>query len=405
MNMLQKNESNVNKFVAIDLHRKNFFATIFNTETEKSSSFKIPFNRESVKNFASTFDKKTNVVIESTQGASLLYDFFSKFANKVIVANPSKLRVIFDSYKKSDKNDTENLLELLIADKVPEVYIMPKEHREIWKLIKIRNSLTKTKTVLKNIIHSIIGSEGYNSPYSDLFGKKGKNFLLSLPLSVNESWMIQELLPEIERIEEKIKKIDERITAFALDKKEIQLLMTIPGINIYGATAIFIKIGDISRFPTAEKLAAYFGVVPSTQSSDKKTRHGRITKAGCDIVRTILVNAGFYGVKGSKVIKNFYNGIAIRRGNNIARVAVARKLAKIIWAMLTRGKTFNEVNEESFKRKIKRFMHAYISGVIPTGNLLLQEMLISNGYSIKDYKKEMEKEIFETILSKSEEKT
>jgi len=138
--------------------------------------------------------------------------------------------------------------------------------------------------------------------------------------------------------------------------------MTIPGINIYGATALFIKIGNIDRFAFSDKLSAYFGVVASTHESDKKKRQGRITKSGCDIIRTILVNASPYAIEGSEELKNFYNRILPQRGKQIAKVAFARKLATIIWAMLSKNQTFNKVNEESLKRKIKLFVNSSVRG-------------------------------------------
>jgi hypothetical protein len=101
------------------------------------------------------------------------------------------------------------------------------------------------------------------------------------------------------------------------------------------------RIGDIERFPTPDSLANYFGLTPGCRNSGEATqRHGSITKAGSAIARSFLNHAVVHVTSKDKLMKDWYKGIKKRRGTKIARVAVMRKLATILWHMLKRQTTY-----------------------------------------------------------------
>jgi hypothetical protein len=97
-------------------------------------------------------------------------------------------------------------------------------------------------------------------------------------------------------------------------------------------------IGPVARFAGPDKLVAYLGLNPSVhQSGEGRPRHGRITKRGRTHARTMLVEAAWQAVRGPGPLRAFYHRVATRRGQHIAAVAVARKLAAIVWRLLRRG--------------------------------------------------------------------
>ena len=114
--------------------------------------------------------------------------------------------------------------------------------------------------------------------------------------------------------------------------------MTIPGISTIVATAVLASIGDIARFPTPEKLASYFGLAPTTrQSGDHPARHGRISKQGNADARKMLVEAAWSAKKAPGPLRAFFTRVQKKAGAPAAAVATARKLAILIWHVLSKG--------------------------------------------------------------------
>jgi transposase len=110
--------------------------------------------------------------------------------------------------------------------------------------------------------------------------------------------------------------------------------MALPGIGKLTAMTLVAEIGDISRFPTARKLCAWAGLTPQVRNSDRKVRHGHITKQGSRWVRWILQEAA-QTTKRHPMFADTYAQLARRRGSNIATVAVARRLLARSFHILT----------------------------------------------------------------------
>jgi len=116
-----------------------------------------------------------------------------------------------------------------------------------------------------------------------------------------------------------------------------------PGVGPLLSLFILSEIGDISRFHTSRQLSSYAGLVPSTSQSGGTVRHGRITRQGSRWLRWALVEAAINAESRPGPLRNYYLKLAKRKGNKIARVAVARKISTYVFHMLKEGKTFEEV--------------------------------------------------------------
>jgi transposase len=148
--------------------------------------------------------------------------------------------------------------------------------------------------------------------------------------------------------------VEREIARDALGHADTKRLMTVPGIDMVVATGLLAAIGPVERFAGPDKLVAYLGLNPSVhQSGDGRPRHGRITKQGRTHARTMLVEAAWQAVRGPGPLRAFYQRIARRRGNHIAAVAVARKLAVIIWHLLKRGEDYAWVRLALHAKKLR----------------------------------------------------
>src|SRR5262249_52580644 len=138
---------------------------------------------------------------------------------------------------------------------------------------------------------------------------------------------------------------DRRIATLARTDPTMQLLATAPSVGPITASAVVATVDDITRFPSAHQFEAFLGLVPGERSSGEKRRIGRITKAGNSRVRYLLVEAGWriLRTKGDETaaLRAWALGIAARRGKRIAAVAVARRLAGILYAMWRDGAPYD----------------------------------------------------------------
>jgi hypothetical protein len=117
--------------------------------------------------------------------------------------------------------------------------------------------------------------------------------------------------------------------------------MTIPGVGPIVASLVLAAIGDIRRFETPQQLASYFGLTPKVrQSGDGPARHGRISKQGNASVRKMLVEAAWSARTAPGPLRAFFARISAKRGTSTAIVATARKLAMLIWHVLTKEQEY-----------------------------------------------------------------
>jgi len=142
-----------------------------------------------------------------------------------------------------------------------------RETRNLRETLRYRASLVKSRTQLKNKIHSILSKSGVSSPFSDLFGKRGIQFIKNIQLRPCYRQAIDGYLVIIEQLDILIGQITTEIDAKVKVNEQAKLLMSIPGIGPYSAMLILSEIGDIKRFPDAKNLVSYAGLAPSVHSS------------------------------------------------------------------------------------------------------------------------------------------
>ncbi len=199
-------------------------------------------------------------------------------------------------------------------------YLPSKEAEALRTLVRYRKSLGEDMTRLKKQIHAIFSKYGIHINASDIFGKKGLKEIekVSSILSHEDRFVLNDLLLRINDLLAMESKVEEEISRLAENNDKVRLLMTIPGINVYSASAILAKIDDISRFPTKEHLASYAGLVPRQDQSGYRDIRGQISKHGPSMLRFIMVNAAHTVIKFSNRMRNKYLSLVRRIGKNRA---------------------------------------------------------------------------------------
>ena len=228
--------------------------------------------------------------------------------------------------------------------------------RHVRAELAVREALVRTRTRYIAVAKALVRRDGLRVAASEshLVAQR----IATLELSDSLSAELLPLFAVLAPINEQIAAADRRIIALVTADATMQLLATAPSIGPITASAVVATVDDIARFPSAHQFEAFLGLVPGERSSGEKRRIGRITKAGNSRVRYLLVEAGWriLRTKGNETaaLRNWALGIAARRGRRIAAVAVARRLAGILYAMWRDGAPYDPARLRSHGSREQR---------------------------------------------------
>jgi transposase len=238
---------------------------------------------------------------------------------------------------KTDAVDARTLAHLLRADLLPEAYIAPRELRDLRDLLRHRVALTRMRSALKQRVGAILAKHGIARPYSNLFGPGGSRFLAELELREGPRRRLDSLLALIAAFDREINTTTQEIEQRASEDPYVDVLCQIRGVGRYIAMLVIAEVGDITRFPSARHLCAWAGLTPTVRSSDGKARLGHISGQGSPALRWALVEAAQHAPTGGGPLRQSYERIAKRRGKQVAKVAVARKILTLCYYGLRDG--------------------------------------------------------------------
>lgn len=328
------------KIVALDVHRNFGQIAVYERGAIRDAG-RVGMERNAVLAFARTLKSEDEVVLEETGNTAVLVRLLSPFVRRVVVANPLQVRAIAHARVKTDKIDARVLAKLHASGFLPEVWIADAETERKRRVIAERTQLVWQLTRLKNRVQSVLHANLIPPYEGKLFTLRGRKWLKEAPLPVEEMRLINRHLIEHDRLAEELAVIDRRLAAEAIREPDVRRLMTIGGVNAIVAASVLAAIGDITRFSSAEKLVSYFGLNPRVyQSGDHPAFHGRITKQGRSQARAMLVEAVWSIKAAPGPLRAFFQRVQAKKGKQVAAVATARKLAVLMWHMLTKQQDY-----------------------------------------------------------------
>lgn len=287
------------------------------------------------------------VVVETCPFWPWIYDTLVPEGITFDLAHAKELRFIANNPQKKDKVDAAVLARMLLSGLIPKAYPRRPEQRETLRLLRHRAALVRERTRLASRIHSQLHQSRVLLEREQLLRKRTREFLECEAGSrlTPEQWaLISSHFELIDRITPLVKQLDCRIEEQAESDSNARLLKTIPGIGPYRGLLLATEISPVQRFPRAAQLISYAGLAPTTRSSGGHTRHGRIPKGANRWVRGALVSAipSHVRLAPQSSLSSTYETLKPRLGWPVARVAAARKLARIIYRMLRTGESWRE---------------------------------------------------------------
>ena len=295
-----------------------------------------------------------HVVIESTTNAWHVYDLLAPLVERVLVANPIKVKQIAQARVKTDIRDTLILARLLAANLVPEVWVPPAHVREMRQLLSQRRQLVETHTQIVNRMHSVAHRHHLSHARGKRFNEKTTAWQKDKRLSRIEQFQLELEMENRAYIEKQIGRIGKEVAKMSHQKpwaESMTYLMQLPGFGVITAMTVLAAIGEIQRFDSARHLASYSGLTPGLEQSGTKNRGKGMTKEGRRELRWALVEAAQRAVKSDPVWKTRVQEMQKRMHRNQVIVAIARRLLELVWYVLTRRQPYRHFSQERIAYK------------------------------------------------------
>jgi len=264
------------------------------------------------------------VAFEAAFGWGWLVRLLEDYGFDPHLVHPLRCKAIASARLKNDKVDAAILAQLLRADLLREAWIAPAEVRQLRALLRHRASLVRLGTQQRNRIHAVAADHGYDRSASYWTGP-GRGWLAELDLPAASREIVADCLAVIDGLAPVIDRIDGELRLHAKADPPVKALTTLPGVGQFTALVMVAEIGDITRFPSARKLASWAGLTPTVRGSDLTVRHGHISKQGSAWLRWVM-NQAAQTAKRSPEFAATYQTIAKKRGKKIATIAISRKL-------------------------------------------------------------------------------
>ena len=341
-------------FYGLDVHKEFLQVCALDEDGETRRDFRVGGTPAAIEKFGRSLDRADEVVLEATFHSWAIVQILSRHVDRVVVADPAQLKAIANARIKTDKVDAHILAQLLRLDFLPEVELPTRGTWALRQLMAHRRQLRRQSVAAKNTIHGVLNRSLERYPGKFLFTEKGFRWLAELELPAAERMVLDHQTSLLGEVQAHLQGVDRALREQARLYPEANLLVTIPGVDIVVAMGFLAAIGSIDRFPSPQKLAAYFGLVPKIRQSGSTTYYGHITKAGSRNARWLAIEAAHTIARSSSPLAASYHRVRRRKGHQIAVTALARKLVVVVWHILTTQQPYRYAAPERTRIKLRK---------------------------------------------------
>lgn len=289
----------------------------------------------------------TTVVMEACGSAHYWAREIQKLGHRVVLLPPHHVRP-YIRRNKTDRTDAKGILEASRNDDIRPVPVKTVNQQVLTSLHRLRSGWMLERTARLNALRGLLRELGVFIPVGSREVVPAAWSLIedadsSLPDALRP--IFAEACREIRDIEARVHLVERQLASIAEQLPAVEHLQTIPGVGLLTSTALVGFIGDIQRFPSGRHFASYLGLTPREYSSGLKRNLGRISKRGDGYLRTLLIHGARSVLVHARKqqpdrLRKWANQLAKTHVHNKAAVAVANKLARIVWAVWKHEKPF-----------------------------------------------------------------
>ena len=328
--------------VGVDLHQRFCYMTAVEARGKIVQTGPVSNDKLALRKYFRQFrGQSVQVAVEACGFWPAFREVVEPEVKRLVLVHPQRVKAIASAKLKNDRVDSATLAQLLRCDLLPESWKADRETQARRQQVRLRSTLVRQRTRLKNQVHAVLHQQGLRSPATDLFGKRGRLWLreVKLPATARES--VEACLRMIEHYTGEVQRQNLQIGETAKQDGRVEWLRSIPGIGEVSAMMVLAEIGDVTRFSSKEALCSYAGLVPRVRESAGKAARSGITRQGSSYLRWIMVEAAQVATRCSPAVRRYYERLLRKKHKHVARVAVARKLLIAIYAMLHEGVVFD----------------------------------------------------------------
>ena len=297
--------------------------------------------------FAAVFGgrPRARILIEASTDSEWVARCLEGLGHEVIVADPNFAPMYATRTRrvKTDRRDARALMDACVLGAYRPAHRLSDSQRHVRGRLGVRDALVRTRTRYISLIRALLRQHGYRVPSGSAEAFVHR-VAATMTLPGRLLSLIAPLLAVMQHLNRQLAYFDEAIEHVATQDVRVQRLRSVPSIGPITAAAFVATLDDAQRFRHAHQVEAYLGLVPRELSSGESQRRGPIPKVGPGRARWLLIQAAISILRRrppeAEALRTWALRIAARRGKHVAVVALARRLAGILYALLRDGSVF-----------------------------------------------------------------
>src|SRR5215469_11919359 len=286
--------------IGVDYHPSVQQIAFVNTDTGECGERRLSHSDREAEKFYRELKAegcKVRVGMEATGHARWFERLLAELGFELWIGDPATIKAKRVRKQKTDRLDAELLLQLLLEDRFPRVWVPSPENRDLRQLLWHRHRLVQMRTRIMNQLQAVAMNEGVRRKKA-LWSQSGREQLESFRLAPWATRRRQDLLQLLDQLTPSIAELTTAIEQQAEQSPDAQRLMTHPGVGPITALAYVLIIGSPGRFGCGKQIGSYLGLIPCEDSSAGRQRLGHISTQGNTLLRFLLVEAAQAAVRG-----------------------------------------------------------------------------------------------------------
>ena len=333
-------------YIGVDFHARQQTICYLTTDSGELLFHQLKHqDKAAVRAFYAQFRGHVIVGLEASGYSPWFERLLEELGCEVWLGNATEVRRRARWRHKNDRRDAELILDLMVHDEFPRLYLPPMQSREVLRMLRYRQKLIKIRTMGKNSLQALALQSGLaKGPH--LFTRAGLQELCTVRMSPAMQWQREQWLQLLEPLNERLLETMHWLQQQSQADERISRLRTHPGVGLLTALCLVHSLEPVNRFSSTRKVTAYAGLDPVERSSAERQRFLGISKAGSRVLRFLLVEAAHAAIRKDADLKRFYQRLTERHGRPKAKVAVGRKLLIRAYIMLR-----DEIDYAEFQRR------------------------------------------------------
>lgn len=294
------------------------------------------------------------VAIEACREAWHVHDVLTAAGHEVVLVDTTRSRQlgIGQHGRKTNRIDAETLARALVENRLPRAHVLSVQRRDLRERVMVRATMIETRSRLTVTVRGVLRAHGVKiracSP------SRFVAHVRAATVDLETRALVEPLCAMLDTCEKRILEIETTLVSVAENEPICHLLMSAPGVSLITALSYISVLDEAKRFRNAHQVESYLGLVPGEYSTGDGRTLGRITKAGNPYLRSTLVQAAWsilLHADAGDPLRCWAEGVATRRGKKVAAIALARRLAGVLWAMWRDGTYYDAQSVERSREK------------------------------------------------------